>query len=98
MGVDEAVIVDAVRSGAPTGTIHRFDAGAGPLPASLRGVASTHHVGLAEALELARALGRLPARTTVYGIEGISFDAGAPVSAPVVAAIDEVVVLARADA
>lgn len=95
-GVDEAVIVDAVRTGAPAGTVQRFDAGAAPLPASLSSSASTHLVGLADAIELARALDRLPPRVTVYAIEGERFDTGAPISPRVAAAIDEVVVLARA--
>ena len=74
-GEREVVLVDAVRSGAEPGTIHRLDAAAGPLPAELFGV-STHHVGLAETVELARALGRLPERLDVYGIEGGDFAAG----------------------
>ena len=57
------------------GTIHRLDASERELPAELFR-ASTHHVGLAEAVELARALGRLPARTVIYGIEGESFEIG----------------------
>jgi hydrogenase maturation protease len=52
-------------------------------------------VGLADAIELARALGRLPPRVTVYGIEGERFDTGAPLSDSVAGAIDEVVALAR---
>lgn len=86
-----AVVIDAVRSGAVPGTIHRFDAGAVPLPARLRGSTSTHAVGLGEAIELARALDRLPARLIVYGIEGEHFDAGAPLSPAVRAAVDAVV-------
>jgi hydrogenase maturation protease len=93
--VSAAVVIDAVRTGAPPGTIHRFDAGAAPLPASVRSSSSTHAVGVAEAIELARTLGRLPPRITVFGIEGARFEAGAAISTQVAAAIDEVVVLAR---
>ena len=46
-GVDEAVVIDGVRSGAEPGTVHRFDVGAGPVAAVPRG-ASTHLLGLAE--------------------------------------------------
>ena len=84
-GASEAWIIDAVRSGAPAGRLHRLDASEQPLPASLFGV-STHRLGIAEALELARALGRLPARVLVYGIEGAAFEAGGPVSPAVAAA------------
>ncbi len=76
-GAGGAVIVDALRSGSPPGTVRRFDAGAAPLPVRLRGSTSTHAVGLADAIELARTLGRLPARLVVIGIEGERFTAGA---------------------
>src|SRR6478609_604315 len=61
-GARRVIVVDAARSGAPAGTIHRFDA-AEPLPAGLGH--STHAFGVADAVELARALGRLPPELTV---------------------------------
>ena len=51
---------------------------------------STHALGLAEAVELARSLGRLPQRVVVYGIEGESFAFGKGLSAAVAAAADRV--------
>lgn len=87
---DEAVVVDAVSSGAEPGTVHRLDAHAGRLPAELfRG--STHALGVAEAVELARALERLPARLTVIGIEGRDFSAGRGLTGAVEAAVARVV-------
>jgi hydrogenase maturation protease len=83
----ELWIVDAVCSGAQAGLLHRLDAAAGPLPAALFGV-STHRIGLADALELARALGRLPPRVVVHGVEGRDFEPGATLSAPVARAAD----------
>jgi hydrogenase maturation protease len=74
-GADAVWVVDAVRSGAAPGTVHRLDATERPLPAELFG-ASTHHLGLADGVELARVLGRLPRRLVVFGIEGASFAAG----------------------
>ena len=79
-GADEVVLVDAVRSGAPPGTVHVFEAGSEPLPATLFGASSTHALGLAEAVELARSLGRLPRRVLVYGIEGAAFSFGKALS------------------
>jgi hydrogenase maturation protease len=74
-GADVAFVVDAVSTGAPAGTMHRFDASGGPIPSSeLR--SSTHALGIGEALELARALGRLPQTTVVFGVEGAEFTAG----------------------
>lgn len=83
------VLVDAARSGAASGTVHRFD-GMAPLPAEFFHY-STHRFGLAEAVETARALGLLPARLAVYGIEGAEFAAGTTLS-PVVAAAAEALV------
>jgi hydrogenase maturation protease len=79
-GADTVYVVDAVSSGAAPGTIHRFDAAEGHLPAPIFGSSSTHALGVADAVELARVLGRLPSRTVVYGIEGATFDAGAAVT------------------
>jgi hydrogenase maturation protease len=87
-GKDEVVLVDAVSSGAEPGTIHRFEAGTEPLPVQLFGAASTHALGLADAVELARSLGRLPRRVLVYGVEGENFDFGAGLSPAVAAAAD----------
>ena len=95
-GADAAYIVDACVSGATPGEIRRFDVGAGPLPRTAFG-ASTHGFGLAEALELARALGALPSRCVVYAIEGGTFDIGAPMSPAVAAAVDIVAGRLRTD-
>jgi hydrogenase maturation protease len=91
---DEVWLIDAVVSGARPGTVHRLDATADALPAELFRT-STHHFGLAEAVEIARAVGRLPARLVVYGIEGASFDTGDRLSAEVEAAAAQVVAALR---
>lgn len=89
-GAGTVLVIDAVSSGAEPGTIHRLDASASPLPASLRGSTSTHAFGLADAIELARVLDRLPSQLTVYGIEGQTFTSGTALSDPVVAAVEAV--------
>jgi hydrogenase maturation protease len=81
-GVDAVVVADAVSSGGEPGEVHRIDAVEGPLPATLAGH-STHAMGLAEAVELGRALERLPRRLVVYGIEAASFETGAEPSSAV---------------
>jgi len=88
-GADEVTIADAVFSGAPPGTVHDFEAGAEPLPVALFGAASTHALGLAEAIEIARSLGRLPARVRVLGIEGARFDYGRGLSPEVEEAVEK---------
>ena len=90
-GAREAVVVDAARSEAPPGTIHRIDVRAEELPAELfRG--STHAFGVAEAVELAHALGRIPERLSVFGIEGEIMGAGSGLSAGVERAVGELVI------
>lgn len=84
-GTDAALVVDAVQSGAAPGTVRRFDAAAGSLPAAVLRC-STHLLGVAEAVELARALGDLPRQLTVYGIEGADFSTGEGLSPAVAAA------------
>ena len=89
-GLDTVVVVDAVRSDAVPGTLHRIEAADGSLPRDLR-LASTHAMGIADALELGRALGRAPGRLIVLGLEGASFGMGEALTPAVAAAIDGLV-------
>lgn len=93
---DAVVVVDAVVSGAEPGAIERIDAVAGPLPAPFA-APSTHALGLAEAVELARALERLPHRLIVFGIEGSAFTTGAEPTPAVRAAVPPVARAALAE-
>lgn len=95
-GADAAVLVDTVRSGAPPGTIHRLDASQVPLPSPVRR-SSSHTIGIAEAIELARALGTLPTGILLYGVEGRQFEAGTELSDEVAAALDPLVHELRAE-
>lgn len=89
-GLDTVVVVDAVSTGSPPGTLHRVDAGRGPLPRDLR-LASTHAMGVADALELGRAVGRAPRRVVVLGVEGARFGMGDGMSPAVTEALDALV-------
>ena len=89
-GASWVMLVDAVRSGAPPGTIHRLDARAAPLPMGFFHY-STHAFSVAEAVELARSLDELPAHLVVYGIEGANFAAGVELSPEVEQAVEVVV-------
>jgi hydrogenase maturation protease len=88
-GADRAFLVDAVRSGAAPGTVHRLDVSEQPVPATLS-AASTHTLGVGEAIELARALGRLPRHVVLYGIEAESIAAGEELTPAVALAVDTV--------
>jgi hydrogenase maturation protease len=89
-GLDVVVIVDAVHSNAAPGTLHRFEPGEEPLPSELA-LASTHALSVTDALEVARALGRAPRRVVVLGVEGATFELGAPLTPAVEAAIPSLV-------
>ena len=69
-------LIDAVVSGAAPGTVHRVDAVHERLLARPP-CRSTHALGLADAVELARALGRLRRRLVVVGVEAADFALGA---------------------
>jgi len=86
---DRVVVIDAVRSTARPGTVHRFDATAAPLPAATFRC-STHGAGLADAIELGRALDRLPRRLIVYGIEARDDGFGEALSSEVQRAVASV--------
>lgn len=99
-GVETVVVLDAMHSGAAAGTVRRLD---GPVdrPAALSAMlgagripgGSTHGLGVAEAIALGEALGRLPRRLVVIGIEGARFDAGEGLSPEVDRALDHAVSL-----
>jgi hydrogenase maturation protease len=89
-GAAGAIVIDACRSGAPVGTIHRFNASQAPLP-MLTGNFSSHGFGLAAALELARTFEQLPHNCVIFAVEGEVFTHDSPLSAPVVARFDELV-------
>ncbi len=87
---DTVIIIDAAQSSSTPGLIYRFDAARVPIPSDFFNY-STHAFSVAEAVELARALGRLPERLVVYGIEGADFSAGNGLTQSVVSAVNDVV-------
>lgn len=83
------ILVDAVQSGAEAGAIHRYDASEQAMPAQfLR--CSTHNFSVHDAIEMARALEKLPSRLRVYGIEGSQFEPGSELTPAVQTAVVEV--------
>ena len=95
-GADAVVVVDALRTGAPPGTLLRLDARATRVPAPAP--ASSHGFGLAEAIELSRTLGRLPAVLVVHGVEAADVTPGAGLSPAVAAALPALAAAVRAEA
>jgi len=95
-GYDSVVIVDASQSGAPVGTKYRFDASVERIPTRTFRY-STHAFGVAEAVETARALKRLPRRMIVIGVEGESFQPGASIDPRLEPLVREVAAQALAE-
>ncbi len=81
-GVETAIVVDAVVSGGPAGALIRCEVGRERIPGAFAR-RSTHEMGLAAAIELARELDELPGTLVLYGIEGAQFEAGTGLSAAV---------------
>ena len=89
---DKAIVIDAISSGASPGTVKRFDAVEKPLPSQLFHY-STHSFSLADVIELARGLNRLPPSLIIYGIEGKNFTNGFKLSTEVEKAVGKIVEL-----
>jgi hydrogenase maturation protease len=90
-GADAVILIDAVRSGGLPGKIHDLDLA--DVSALSPALVSSHGLGVGEAIELARRLGRLPARARLLGIEVSDRGKGIdqPLSDPISAAVDRVV-------
>lgn len=85
-GEEDVIVIDAMQSGRPAGAVIGMDAADEALNAGR--FVSSHAIGLADIIELARALGRLPARLTVYGIEAERLDHGDPITPAVMTAVE----------
>jgi hydrogenase maturation protease len=96
-GAEAALVVDAVSSGAEPGTVHRFDATAEAIP-SRDFRSSTHALGIGETIELARAIGKLPPRIVVFGVEGEAFGSGTELSGPAQEGVERAVELVLEEA
>ncbi|WP_326822822.1 hydrogenase maturation protease [Streptosporangium sp. NBC_01756] len=97
-GADLAIVIDTAVSGASPGTVCRHTV---PGPSLSRGDASqppltiqhasSHALGVADAVALGRALGRLPRELTLYTVEGADFGLGAPMTPAVRHAVEGIV-------
>ncbi len=83
------VIVDAMVSGGVPGSVHRIDGMAG-FPSSWRS-ASTHLIGVVEAIDLGSAVDMMPDELVVYGVEVGKVNPGVATSSEVADAADQVV-------
>jgi hydrogenase maturation protease len=86
---DRVIVADAVISRAAAGSIQVWDPWKLPLENAIFR-ASTHEFSLADTIELARALNRLPTWMRIYGIEAARLEAGAQPSPEIVSAVERV--------
>ena len=92
-GASLAVVVDAVvASPAVPGRLHRVEAGLDRADDPAAGLAwgpaaSSHGLGLGEAVSLGAVLGRLPGRLILHGVEAADLDLGEGLSPPVAASL-----------
>lgn len=84
---DTVVIIDAVNTGGNPGDIHLTDVVANKLPAGNWSGGGDHALGLAAVVELARALGKMPRKLVVVGIEATRFNHGSSITDAVEAAV-----------
>ena len=88
-GIPSVIVVDAMAPISDPGQVHRFNLTDSPLPIGFA-PPSSHTFGVAETVELARSLGRLPKFLAAYLVEGECFKTGAPLSPVVAGAVEEV--------
>jgi hydrogenase maturation protease len=88
-GFDHVILVDAVSPHGMPGRLWIWDACADRLPEYVV-LYSSHAFGIRQAVELARALDRLPQTMKIYGIEGKQFSFGASLSPEVEPVIESV--------
>ena len=87
---ESLILIDAITSGAAAGTLHRLNASSLPLNREIF-KSSTHVLGLADSVELSRALGTLPPRVFVFGLEARDLTAGVGLSPEVACALPELI-------
>ncbi|WP_079250858.1 hydrogenase maturation protease [Streptomyces amritsarensis] len=94
-----AVVVDACfPPAAEPGRTHRWEEAAGGPPRTTGPARhSTHGLGFAEAVDLGRALGRIPRRLIVYAVEGADLSPGPGLTPAVAGVVPELLRRIRAD-
>jgi hydrogenase maturation protease len=84
---ERVLILDAVQTGRPPGTLVRLEGQDIPVTLALK--TSIHQVGLQEVLAVGRFRGTLPNRITLWGVEPAAVEIGTDLSPVVSAALDD---------
>ena len=88
----DLLILDAVQTGQPPGTLVRLEGAAIPTALALK--LSVHQVGLQELLALGDLQGKLPRRIVLWGMEPASLDWGTELSSLIFSRLDDLVTAA----
>lgn len=94
-GCERVILVDAIAASLTPGTVLRFDVSRERAPFEL-GAPSSHALGAGGAIELARALGRLPRRVEVVAVVAGCYGMGDAPGAEVAAQVEPVARTVRA--
>jgi hydrogenase maturation protease len=86
---EDLIIVDAVRTDAPAGTLVRLDGA--DVGEAVRDRLSPHQVGVADLLDAARLIDRYPSKVTLLGLVPESLDLAVARSEPVNGGLDDLV-------
>lgn len=78
---EQIIILDAVKTGKPAGTIIRLDNE--EIPTFFRTKVSPHQIGLADVLAAATLTDSMPRNLVLFGVEPLEIDLGMELSAPV---------------
>ena len=89
-GYDHVILFDAIMKQGRPGRTYYFLAEDNTFPSDFFNY-SSHAFSLAEAVELARTLNKLPRRLMVYGVEGKDFNFGEELSREVIAGCNKIV-------
>jgi hydrogenase maturation protease len=86
---ERLIIVDAVETGAPPGTLVRLTGQ--EIPQALEARLSPHQIGLMDLLTVASLLGQYPRETILWGVQPESVQMALRLSAPVAAQLEPLV-------
>ncbi len=78
---EQIIILDAVKTGKPAGTIVRLDNE--EIPTFFRTKVSPHQIGLADVLAAATLTDSMPRNLVLFGVEPLEIDLGMELSVPV---------------
>lgn len=94
-GVERLIIVDAVETGQPAGTLVRL--AGDDVPLALETKLSPHQMGLKDLLAVARLTGHLPSEIILIGVQPLLLEMGTELSPPVAEALSELITMVQTE-